>query len=418
LVFKSHQNEFQKVQQKVQVPEVLVAPVSIQNYTVAKNLVAEVIGAQNIAVVHEWLSVNAGSEKVTECIINLFEDVDVFSTVDFLSPKDRKSIVGNRKPHTSFVQKLPWARRHFRYYLPIFPFAVRSHNLENYPIIISSSHAFAHGIKKKKNQLHISYCHTPMRYIWDMQNVYLEAHKINIGPLGWASKVLTYFFRKWDAKVSQNVDYYISNSSFTAQRIRKFYGKKAHVIYPPVNIDRFEVEAKKEEFYVTASRLVCYKKVDLVVAAFTKMPDKKLIVIGDGNEKARIEKMAGPNITILSHLEFEKFHHYMRKAKAFVFAGKEDFGITLVEAQACGTPIIAYKKGGAGEIVKNRETGLLFNKQSVDEIIGAVQEFEANYEKSFIAEDIRKNAERFSLERFNTEMMSFVNTCIQEKYAR
>jgi glycosyltransferase involved in cell wall biosynthesis len=399
------------------VSEVFTIPVPSHKHSTPKNRVDTYVGSHNIAVVHEWLSVKAGSEKVTECIVNLFDKVDVFSTVDFLSPEDRKIIVGSRKPITSFIQKLPWARRHFRYYLPIFPFAVRSHNLEKYDIIISSSHAFAHGVKTNKNQLHISYCHTPMRYIWDMQDVYLEAHKINFGPIGWASKLLTYFFRKWDAKVSQNVDFYIANSSFTAQRIRRFYGKKAHVIHPPVNIEKFEPESEKEDFYVTASRLVCYKKVDLVVEAFTKMPDKKLIVIGDGNEKARIEKIAGPNISIFSHLEFEKFHYYMRKAKAFVFAGKEDFGITLVEAQACGTPIIAYRKGGAAEIVKNRKTGLLFGNQNADEIVSAVTEFENKYENSFSALEIRKNAERFSLERFNSEMMNFVNSNVKEKYA-
>lgn len=368
-----------------------------------------------MAIVHEWLSTKAGSEKVTECFINLFEDVEVYSTVDFMSAEDRSAVMGDRRPKTTFIQKLPLARRHFRYYLPIFPFAVRSHKLSKHPVILSSSHAFAHGVKSRPNQLHISYSHTPMRYIWDMQDLYLESNKINKGPLALASKMLTYFLRKWDAKVSKDVDYYISNSKFTAQRIKDFYNREAHVIYPPVEIERFKVSEEKEDFYVTASRLVCYKKVEMVVEAFNKMPDKKLVVIGDGKRKALIEKIAGPNITILSHLEFERFHWYMRKAKAFVFAGKEDFGITLVEAQACGTPVIAFGEGGAAEIVRDKETGLLFKEQSVESLEAAINEFEFVHNAYFSPSAIRKNAERFSLDRFNKEVLAFVNYCVSEK---
>ncbi len=372
----------------------------------------EVLKGRRIAVVHEWLSTNAGSESVTKQIIKLINSVDVFATVEFMSEADRKSIAGNRKINTSFIQSLPLARRHFRYYLPIFPLAVLSHDLKKYDVLVSSSHAFAHGIRKKKNQLHICYCHTPMRYIWDMQDVYLDSHGINSGPIGWASKLLTTMFRYWDSKVSKNVDYYIANSSFTAQRIRKFYGRKAEVIFPPVNVERFQVEEEKEEFYVTVSRLVCYKKVGLVVQAFSKMPNKKLLVIGDGNEKEKIQQLAGDNISFLSHLDFDQFHYYMRKAKAFVFAGKEDFGITLVEAQACGTPLIAYHKGGAAEIVKHGETGLLFKKQSTEAIIDSVEEFESQYEPQFSAWQIRENAERFSTEEFNKRFSSFIKKCV------
>ncbi len=371
----------------------------------------------SMALVHEWLSVRAGSEIVTAALVNIFKTVDVFATVDFMNEEDRTNTVNKQKIKASFIQKLPLARRHFRYYLPIFPFAVRSHKLKKYPLILSSSHAFAHGLKKRKDQLHISYCHTPMRYIWDLQDVYLDSHGLNIGPLSWASKLLTFMLRKWDARVSRNVDYYIANSHFTARRIRKFYGRHAKVIHPPVNIDKFEVEEVKSDFYITVSRLVCYKKVDLVLEAFNAMPDKKLIVIGDGPEKAKIEKLAGPNITILSHLEFDKFHEYMRKAKAFVFAGKEDFGITLVEAQACGTPLIAFNKGGAAEIVKDGETGVFFKKQSKEAIVDAVVNFETLYEGHFSAQNIRENARRFDYARFEKEILEFVEECLVEKNA-
>ncbi len=370
-----------------------------------------------IALVHEWLSVKAGSEKVTESFVDIFEDVDLFATVDFMSEADRKQLADDHAIKTSFIQKLPKARRHFRYYLPIMPWAVRKHKLQDYSLILSSSHAFAHGVKKSSDQLHISYCHTPMRYIWDLQDVYLESHGIHIGPLGWASKLLTSMLRAWDAKVSKQVDYYIANSGFTAQRIRRFYGRKATVIHPPVNVEKFTVEEEKEDYYLTVSRLVCYKKVDLVVEAFNAMPDKKLIVIGDGPEKEKIEKMAGPNVTMLSHLEFEQFHRYMRKAKAFVFAGKEDFGITLVEAQACGTPLLAFHKGGAAEIMQHQKTGLFFRQQTTEAIQKSIADFEKNYQGKFSTQAIRANAERFNYERFKREMLNFVAKCLKKKYA-
>ena len=238
-----------------------------------------------VAVVHEWLSTNAGSEKVTQSIINLVKDAKVFATVDFMDKADKKKILGNKKPKTTFIQWLPMARQHFRYYLPLFPLAIRSHRLRNFPVIISSSHAFAHGVKKHRDQIHISYCHTPMRYIWDMQDLYLEANNMNSGVLSYAGNLFSKFLRWWDVRVSKDVDFYISNSRFTAKRIENYYGKKAKVIYPPVDINKFDVESEKEDFYVTASRLVCYKKVEAVVEAFNNMPDKKLIVIGDGRRK-------------------------------------------------------------------------------------------------------------------------------------
>ena len=388
---------------------------TLKNSKTKSTLSNDLVG-KKIAVVHEWLSTNAGSESVTKHIVKLVDKADIFATVEFMSNADRKSIAGDRKIHTSFIQWLPFARRHFRYYLPIFPIAVRSHNLKKYDVIISSSHAFAHGIRKRKSQIQICYCHTPMRYIWDMKDIYLESHGINSGVIGWASKLLTDILRLWDARVSKNVDFYIANSTFTAQRIRRFYGRKAEVIFPPVNVNKYQVEEDKEDFYITVSRLVCYKKVDLVVDAFTKMPDKKLIVIGDGNEKDKIQSSAGENITFLSHLEFEKFHYYMRKAKAFVFAGKEDFGITLVEAQACGTPLIAFHKGGAAEIVKHGKTGVLFKKQNIEAITNAVEVFEKDFNGSFSAKEIRENANRFSTDSFNEHFSNYVKQCVAEKH--
>ena len=364
-----------------------------------------------VAVVHEWLSTYAGSEKVTETIIKLFNSCKVYATVEFLTHKERNLILGDKKAQTTFIQHLPFSRKYFRYYLPFFPFAIRQHKLNDAELIISSSHAFAHGVKKRKGQIHVSYSHTPMRYIWDMQDLYLKANNMDKGLIAVASKTLAKFLRKWDAKVSKDVDYYISNSQFTANRIKNCYGRTAKVIYPPVSIEDFESISDKSDYYLTASRFVSYKKVELVVEAFTKMPNKKLIVIGDGKQKSLIEKLATPNITIFSHLEFEIFHEYLRKAKAFVFAGEEDFGITMVEAQACGTPVIAYHKGGAAEIVKNGETGLLFKEQSIDSIKNAVLRFENDFNNKMDSDLIRKNAERFSTEVFKNELSKHIIDC-------
>ena len=368
----------------------------------------------NVAIVHEWLSTYAGSEKVTESIVRLYRNSSLFSTVNFLKEETKTRMLGSIIPKTTFIQNLPFSKAHFRYYLPLFPLAIRSHNLEGHELIISSSHAFAHGVRKKEGQVHICYCHTPMRYIWDLQDLYLEANNMNKGIISIASKMLAKLLRRWDFRISKDVDYYISNSKYTADRIKRCYGREAKVIYPPVDVNKFIAESKKEDFYLTASRLVCYKKTDLIVDAFTKMPDKKLIVIGDGKLKAKVAKMATPNITFLSHLDFEKFHYYMRKAKAFVFAGEEDFGITMVEAQACGTPVLAYNKGGAAEIVRDEQTGLLFNEQKAHSIVDVVKRFE-KISYLFSASAIRENADRFSQDVFDEEFTKFIKKSISEQ---
>jgi glycosyltransferase involved in cell wall biosynthesis len=366
------------------------------------------------AVVHEWLSVRSGSEKVTAQLLALLEQPQVFATVDFMDATDRRKVMGEALPKTTFIQHLPWAKRHFRYYLPLFPFAVRTHRLASYPLILSSSHAFAHGVPKRKGQLHLCYSHTPMRYIWDMEDLYLETHNLNSGLVKHAGKLFSALLRWWDKRVSRHPDYYIANSRFTATRIRKFYGREAVVIYPPVDVNRFDVAAEKGDYYVTASRLVSYKKTELIVEAFTKMPQKKLVVIGTGKDQLRLKAMAGTNITFHDHLPFDQYHAYLKGAKAFVYAGKEDFGITMVEAQACGTPIVAFGKGGAAEIVVDGVTGILFRHQTAEALQHAIQRFESQ-EIPFTPALIRENAERFGVERFNQEMLAFIHNCLNER---
>lgn len=358
-------------------------------------------------IIHEWLVNYAGSERVVESFTNIWPEADVFALVDFLNDEQRKIILKGKKATTSFIQKLPFAKKRHRNYLPLFPSAIERLDLSGYDIIVSSSHAVAKGFKKKDNQLHITYCHSPMRYIWDQADQYLK------GTKGLTAKLFINYLRKWDLKSASNVDFFIANSHHIAEKIKRIYKREAEVIYPPVDIDKFEVGNKQEDYYLTASRMVPYKKLDLVVDAFNQMPDKKLVVIGSGPEKEKIKSVAASNIEIVGHQDTEKLKIYMQKAKAFVFAAEEDFGIIVVEAMACGTPVIAFNKGGAKESLINGITGILFDEQSFESIKNAVMQFE-NRKDSFDSLAIRKHSEKFSRMIFEENIKNFVNEKVQK----
>ncbi|MGD8307636.1 MAG: glycosyltransferase, partial [Ignavibacteria bacterium] len=279
-----------------------------------------------IAIVHEWLVNYAGSERVVESFTNIWPEADVYSLVDFLTEKHRDIILKGKRANTSFIQKLPFARKKHRNYLPLFPKAIEKLDLNGYDIILSSSHAVAKGIKKKPNQLHVTYCHSPMRYAWDQADQYLK------GTKGAIAKLFINYLRKWDLRSSSNVDFFIANSHHIAEKIKRIYNRDAEVIYPPVDTDKFTVINEKEDFYLTVSRLVPYKRIDLIVEAFNLMPDKKLIVIGTGPEFNKIKSLAKENIQLIAYKPTDILTDYLKKAKAFVFAAEEDFGIVVVEA--------------------------------------------------------------------------------------
>lgn len=358
-----------------------------------------------VAVVHEWLTVYAGSEKVFEQILRLFPQADVFVTVDFLPETDR-GFLKDHKITTSFIQKLPFARKKYRSYLPLMPLAVEQFDLSAYDLVISSSHAVAKGVITGPDQKHICLCYSPMRYAWDLQHQYLKESGLDKGLKGWITKYLLHRLRIWDLRTANGVDQFVSISQFIQRRINKVYRRDSVVIYPNVDISFFEIESTKADFYLTASRMVPYKKMDLIVEAFTHMPDKQLVVIGDGPDRAKIEAIANkvPNIRFLGYQSNEVMKQQMQKAKAFVFAAEEDFGITPVEAQACGTPVIAFAKGGALETVIEGKTGLFFSEQTVGSLCEAITRFE-QLDVAFMPEACRRSAERFSEqvfhERFN-----------------
>ncbi|MBK7631475.1 MAG: glycosyltransferase [Ignavibacteriales bacterium] len=360
------------------------------------------------AIVHEWLVNYAGSEKVVESFTNIWQDADVFTLVDFLDDELRNIILKGKHAHTSFVQHLPYAKKQHRKYLPLFPKAIESFNLRKYKLIISSSHAVAKGARKRKNQLHISYCHSPMRYAWDEADYYLKEANLHSGFKGILAKYTLKYLRKWDVKSAKNVDYFIANSNHIAKKIKRIYNRHADVIYPPVDTQKFSLVAQKEDYYITASRLVPYKRIDLIVDAFAKMLDKKLVVIGSGPEKEKIIAKATPNIDVIGYQDFESLKSYMEKAKAFVFAAEEDFGIIVVEAMACGTPVIAGNYGGTAESVVDGVTGILFPEQTVDSIVEAVKRFDV-ISHSMNYKEIRLHSEKFSRQTFERNIKDYVN---------
>lgn len=366
---------------------------------------------KSIALVHDWLTTIAGAEKVIETIYELYP-APIFTLVK--NEENLKGTIFEKvEIKTSFIQKLPKAKAKYRNYLLFFPFAIEQFDLSEYDVIISSSHAVAKGVLTNSNQLHICYCHTPIRYAWDLYHRYLKEVNLTKGLKGFVAKLILHYIRIWDTTTSNRVDYFIANSKYIAKRIKKVYGREATVIYPPVEVDKFEVYTKKENFYLTASRIVPYKKIDLIVEAFSKMPDRKLVVIGDGPDFEKVKKKARKNIELLGYQPFEILKDYMKRAKAFIFAAEEDFGIIPVEAQACGTPIIAYGKGGTTETVIEGETGLFFKKQSVESLIESIKEFEKK-EDRFNCSIIRKNAEKFGKKRFKKEFKDFVDSKIRE----
>ncbi|WP_409420426.1 glycosyltransferase family 4 protein [Pseudaeromonas sp. ZJS20] len=365
-----------------------------------------------INVIHEWFVSYAGSEQVTSKILKMFPQANLFSIIDFLPEKDRNKLYG-KIANTSFLQRFPGAKKHYQKLLPLMPLAIEQLDVSDADIVISSAHAVAKGVLTGPDQLHISYVHSPMRYAWDLQHQYLRESGLNKGIKGWITKWLLHKLRLWDYRTANGVDHFVANSQFIARRIKKIYGRDATVIYPPVAVEDFPCVEQKEAFYFTASRMVPYKKMDLIVEAFTNMPDKRLVVIGDGGEYKKIASLASKhdNITLLGYQPFEVLKSHMQRAKAFVFAAEEDFGITPVEAQACGTPVIAFGKGGALETVRPlgvaEPTGLFFSEQTPESLCQAILQFEAE-PASFCAANCRKNAERFSEERFCQEFSAFV----------
>ncbi|SIT38060.1 putative first mannosyl transferase,o-antigen biosynthesis [Paraburkholderia ribeironis] len=365
-----------------------------------------------VAIVHDWLIAPGAAEKVLEQIIECFPDADLFSVVDFLA---ERSFLRGKSVTTSFIQRLPFARRCHRAYLPLMPRAVERFDLSGYDLIISSSGALARGVLAGPEQTHVSYVHSPMRYAWDLQHQALFEANLTRGPKSWAARVLLHYLRGWDARSANGVDRLIANSQSVARCVRKTYRRDAAVIAPPVDVHEFELRTQKDDFYLSVSRMVPSKRIDLIVEAFNATPHRKLVLIGDGSQIATIRAKAGPNVTILGDQPFEVLKDHLQRARAFVCAAEEDFSIVALQAQACGTPVITWGKGGALDTVvpvgERHPTGVYFAHQTIVSMLDAINRFERLREHITPAA-CRANAERFSPAAFRRAFMAEVTRTI------
>lgn len=353
-----------------------------------------------VAVVHDWLVVQGGAEKVLQALLAAFPQADVFTLVDFM-PSRLRGRLSRHRVYTSLLQRLPLARRYYRHYLPVMPYAIEQFDLQAYDLVISSSHAVAKGVLTHPGQLHVCYCHTPMRYAWDMKASYLRDAAFP-RPLEWYLRHTLKRLRQWDHFTATQVDHFLANSRNVAARIRKFYGREASILPPPVDVDAFRLHTgPRQPYFLAASRLVPYKRMDLIIEAFRRDGRRRLKVVGDGPDRRRLERLAAgsPNIELLGYSAQAELQRLMAEAAAFIFAADEDFGILPLEAQACGTPVVAYGHGGALETVRGgREddgtaTGVFFPTQSADSLREALETFEVRH---FDPRACRQQAEAFS----------------------
>lgn len=355
-----------------------------------------------VAIIHDWLTVYAGAEKVLSQMLLLYPQAEVFTLVDFLPEADR-GFLASHKVHTSFIQRLPKARSSYRSYLPLMPLAIEQFDLGAFDLVLSSSHAVAKGVLTGPDQVHVCYCHSPIRYAWDLQAQYLRESGLQRGIKSGLARLILSYIRMWDVRTANGVDHFIANSSFIARRIRKVYARDSVVVPPPVDVPEVPSLSPRKDYYVTASRLVPYKRIDLIIKAFNAMPDKELVVIGSGPMLAEMKQLAGKNVRVLGYQPQDVLEHHLAQARAFVFAAEEDFGIAPVEAQAYGTPVIAYGKGGILDSVVDGQTGVFYPAQTVDAITAAIHAFEqrtAPWDNAYIARhalDFRPDAFRARL---------------------
>ncbi|MGL4514092.1 MAG: glycosyltransferase [Lacipirellulaceae bacterium] len=356
-------------------------------------------GHLRVAVVHDFFYTYAGAERVVEQLLRVLPHADVFGLFDFV-PDEERGFLRGKPVTTTFLQRMPLVRSKHRAYLPLMPLAIEQLDVSAYDLVVSSSYLVAKGVITGPDQLHVCYCHSPVRYGWDLQHQYLRDAGLGYGPRGMFARTILHYLRTWDARSSLGVDHFLANSQFVARRIAKVYRRDAEVVYPPVDTEAFVPLETREDYYVTASRLVGYKRIDLIVEAFTQSPGRKLVVVGDGPEMQRLRSIAGPNVEFDGQADKPALVARLQEAQAFVFAAEEDFGIAPVEALACGTPVIAYGKGGVTESVPAGKMGTFFAEQSVESLLDALDRFERQTIEDDDRLAARRRAEEFSVEQF------------------
>ncbi len=369
-----------------------------------------------VALVHDWLTGMRGGERCLEVLCELFPQATVYTLLH--KPGSVSDTISRMEIKTSFLQGLPFALDHYQKYLPLFPTAIEQFDLTDYELVISSSHCVAKGVITSAESCHICYCHTPMRYAWEMYYTYFSKNSLN--PLiRWSIPFFMNYLRTWDEKSADRVDFFVANSENVRRRIKKHYRRDSEVIHPPVDTDYFDPSKKEGEYYLVASALVPYKRVDLAILAFNEL-NLPLVVIGDGSEKKRLMKIAKKNIRFLKWQARSELKRYYQNCKALIFPGEEDFGIVPVEAQACGKPVLAFGKGGVTESVKGAypdqevlpvHTGVFFYPQTKEALIEAVRRFDAT---KFSPERIREQALRFDRRVFKKRIKEFIYQKFEE----
>ena len=361
----------------------------------------EVNNKMKIAIVHDWLTGMRGGEKVLEALCNIFPEADIWTLLHIKGSVSET--IESRKIYTSSLQKMPFVDKKYRYYLPLMPMFIKQFNLSKYDVVISSSHCVAKGVDVGQNAVHICYCFTPMRYIWDMFDSYFPPS----GSLFTTRTIMSIcrpYLQKWDVHTSKSVDYFIAISKNIQERVRKCYNRNAEIIYPPVDIEKYNIlDVPQEDFYLMVTAFAPYKRIDLAIESFNKL-GKTLKIIGSGQNEDSLKRAAGGNIEFLGWKTDEEILLYYNRCRALIFPGEEDFGIVPVEVQSCGRPVIAYGKGGALETVMDGATGLFFHQQTVESLVEAIKKFETmNFER----QKIRENAVRFGYKNFTDNFLNF-----------
>jgi glycosyltransferase involved in cell wall biosynthesis len=358
-----------------------------------------------VAIIHYWFVTMRGGEKVVEALCKMFPEADIFTHV--YVPDAVSDVIRKHKVTTTFINNLPRAHSLYKKYLPLMPLALEQLDLRGYDLVISSESGPAKGIIPPPGSLHICYCHTPMRYVWNMFHDYRNRS----GPVTRAvMPMLSHYLRTWDCASSVRVDHFVANSKSVASRIKRFYGRSATVISPPVEVDQFEVVGEDElaDYYLMVGELVAYKRPELAVQAFNQMK-AKLVIIGGGELLSKVRRIAGPTITVLGPQPFDVLRHHYSRCKALIFPGEEDFGIVPVEAMASGRPVIAYGRGGATETTVPNVTGIYFQEQSIEAIVSAERTFRT---LTFDPMVIAKHAQQYSSDQFISRMSTFFDNVI------
>ncbi len=365
-----------------------------------------------VAIVHYWLVGMRGGEKVLEELCRLYPDADIFTHVH--DPARTSALINGHRITTTYISRLPFARKLYQKYLPLMPSALEELDLTGYDLVISSESGPAKGVITHPNAVHVCYCHSPMRYLWDQYHTYRgNASRATRLVMSLTMPML----RAWDVASAARVDHFIANSSFIARRIAKSYRRDSEVIFPPVDLEAFQIAPDPSaDFYFYIGQLVPYKRVDLAVAACTRL-GRKLVIVGTGSEEARLRAMAGPTVEMRGWASNEDLRSLYQNCRALLFPGEEDFGIVPLEAMAAGRPVIAYGSGGALDTVVEGHTGVFFDRQTPDDLMAAIERFET-IEGTFVPQEIRRHARGFGRDVFRREIKDFIDRALAKAHER